>query len=71
MYQGPLQLVVGPHRVEGGWWHRIQDDDGVLSTQNVQRDYWIALSKHAGILWVFQERLAHDHINWYLHGVFA
>ena len=71
MYQGPLQLVVGPHRVEGGWWHRIQDGDGVQSTQNVQRDYWIALSKHAGILWVFQERLAHDHINWYLHGVFA
>lgn len=71
MYQGPLQLVVGPHRVEGGWWHRAQDSDGSQSTHNVQRDYWIALSKHAGILWVFQERLAHDHINWYLHGVFA
>ncbi len=71
MYQGPLQLVVGPHRVEGGWWHRAHDSDGAQTTQNVQRDYWIALSKHAGILWVFQERLAHDHINWYLHGVFA
>lgn len=71
MYQGPLQLVVGPHRVEGGWWHRAHDSDGSQSTHNVQRDYWIALSKHAGILWVFQERLAHDHINWYLHGVFA
>lgn len=22
MYQGPLQLVVGPQRLEGGWWHR-------------------------------------------------
>ena len=39
--------------------------------QNVQRDYWVALSQHAGILWIFQERLAHDHIHWYLHGVFA
>jgi protein ImuB len=71
LYQGPLQLVVGPHRVEGGWWHRRESDDGAQVIQNVQRDYWVALSQHAGILWIFQERLAHDHIHWYLHGVFA
>ena len=72
MYQGPLQLVVGPHRVEGGWWHRIEDSHGATSIQNVQRDYWIALSKHAGILSVYQERLAYDPVScWYLHGVFA
>ena len=53
MYQGPLQLVVGPHRVEGGWWHRIEDAEGSQSIQNVQRDYWVATSQHAGILWVF------------------
>ena len=22
LYQGPLQLLVGPQRIEGGWWHR-------------------------------------------------
>ncbi len=72
MYQGSLQLVVGPHRVEGGWWHRMEDSEGAQSIQNVQRDYWIALSKHAGILWLFQERLAYDPVGcWYLHGVFA
>jgi protein ImuB len=71
LYQGPLQLVVGPHRVEGGWWHRLDDVDGQQAIQNVQRDYWVALSAHAGILWIFQERLAHDHIHWYLHGIFA
>ena len=71
LYQGPLHLVVGPHRVEGGWWHRTDSDDGKQAIQNVQRDYWVALSQHAGILWIFQERLAHDHIHWYLHGVFA
>lgn len=71
LYQGPLRLVVGPHRVEGGWWHREKNAAGQQETQNVQRDYWVALSQHAGILWVFQERLAHDQISWYLHGVFA
>lgn len=71
MYQGPLQLVVGPHRVEGGWWHRQQSPQGQAITHNVQRDYWVAVSQHAGVLWVFQERLAHDDISWYLHGMFA
>ncbi len=71
LYQGPLQLMVGPHRVEGGWWHSEANAAGVQETRNVQRDYWVALSQHAGILWVFQERLAHDQISWYLHGVFA
>ena len=76
MYQGLLQLVAGPHRVEGGWWHRQETDDkraqeGQALTHNVQRDYWVALSEHAGALWIFQERLAHDDISWYLHGVFA
>jgi protein ImuB len=71
LYQGPLQLVVGPHRVEGGWWHRAEAAGGAQTIHNVQRDYWVAKSQHAGILWIFQERLAHDHIHWYLHGVFA
>lgn len=71
LYQGPLQLVVGPHRVESGWWHRALDDQGRQETLNVQRDYWVAWSEHAGALWIYQERLAHDDISWYLHGIFA
>lgn len=71
LYQGPLQLVVGPHRVESGWWHRAVNDQGQQVTLNVQRDYWVALSEHAGALWIYQERLAHDDISWYLHGIFA
>ena len=72
MYQGVLQLLTGPHRVEGGWWHRVPDaqaDGGARSLQS-QRDYWLALSPHAGVLWVFQTRLA-DEAAWYLHGSFA
>lgn len=69
-YQGPLQLLLGPDRVEGGWWHRSSDDQGGRPL-NAQRDYWLALSPHAGILWVFQQRLARDQTAWFLHGHFA
>lgn len=70
MYQGVLLLLTGPHRVEGGWWHRMGQGEQATTGQ-VQRDYWVALSEHAGVLWVFQERLASDETAWYLHGVFA
>ncbi|TXK21249.1 DNA polymerase Y family protein [Ottowia sp. GY511] len=70
LYQGPLQLLVGPHRVEGGWWHR-SGTGAEAQSLNVARDYWVALSAHAGVLWVFQTRLAGDQGAWFLHGVFA
>jgi len=69
-YQGPLQLLLGPDRVEGGWWHRSSAGEDALPL-NVQRDYWLALSPHAGVLWVFQQRLAGDQTAWFLHGHFA
>lgn len=71
MYQGPLQLLLGPERVEGGWWHRVKDthDQRNLVTA---RDYWVALSPFAGALWIFQQRLPNDaSASWYLHGFFA
>lgn len=71
MYQGPLVLLSGPHRVEGGWWHRIPDAAGRPAAQIVVRDYWVALSQHAGVLWIFQARLGSDKSAWYLQGVFA
>lgn len=70
MYQGVLLLLAGPHRVEGGWWDRVVVD-GQGETRNVARDYWVALSEHAGVLWVFQTRLANDEAAWFLHGSFA
>ena len=70
LYQGPLLLLAGPHRIEGGWWDRTTQN-GEQSTRNVARDYWVALSEHAGILWVFQTRLANDETQWFVHGVFA
>ena len=70
MYQGVLQLLAGPHRVEGGWWDR-HSLDGEETTRNVARDYWVALSAHAGVLWIYQTRLANDQAAWFLHGTFA
>lgn len=70
MYQGPLHLLAGPHRVEGGWWHRVKDGEE-QATGNVTRDYWVAQSDHCGVLWIYQERLAGDEARWYLQGTFA
>lgn len=72
IYQGPLQLLLGPDRVEGGWWHRGHAEDaGKEVPLNVQRDYWVARSEHAGLLWIFQARLAGDQAAWFLHGHYA
>lgn len=70
LYQGVLQLLAGPHRIEGGWWDRAVED-GQATTRHVARDYWVALSEHAGVLWIFQTRLASDETAWFLHGTFA
>ncbi|MGL6112441.1 MAG: Y-family DNA polymerase [Rubrivivax sp.] len=70
LYQGLLHLLAGPHRIEGGWWDRAAED-GEQRTRHVARDYWVALSEHAGVLWIFQTRLADEETAWFLHGVFA
>jgi protein ImuB len=67
-YQGLLHLLSGPHRVEGGWWDRVTP---ASTSRTVVRDYWVALSAHAGVLWIYQTRLARDRSAWFLHGVFA
>ena len=71
IYQGELQLLAGPQRVEGGWWDRVASASGEdATTRHVARDYWVALSALAGVLWVFQTRLD-EAPAWYLHGHFA
>lgn len=70
LYQGVLQLLAGPHRIEGGWWDRTTAG-GEEVNRHVGRDYWVALSEHAGVLWIFQTRLGDDDTAWFLHGIFA
>jgi protein ImuB len=66
-HDSELVMLLGPQRVEGGWWDRVE---GAERMRNVVRDYWVALSPQAGVLWVFQTRLD-GAPAWYLHGHFA
>ncbi|MGQ3095745.1 MAG: Y-family DNA polymerase [Roseateles sp.] len=67
VYQGELQLLAGPQRIESGWWDR---DEIAGQGRLVVRDYWLAESRHAGLLWLFQTR-QDDSVAWYLHGIFG
>lgn len=70
LYQGALQLLVGPQRLEVMDWAQAS---GAHPARATLRDYFIALSPHAGLLWVYRERLplgqGTDH--WFLHGLYA
>ena len=66
-YQGELHMLAGPQRVEGGWWDR---DEAAGQIRHVVRDYWVAQSAQAGVLWVFQTRLD-EAPAWFLHGIYA
>ena len=58
-YQGPLELVSGPERIEAGWW------DG----RAVARDYYVARNRAGEVCWIYREPV--DPSRWYLHGVFS
>ena len=71
VYQGELQLLAGPQAIEAGWWDR---DETAGHGRIVVRDYWLAESRHAGLLWIFQVRLQEglaDGPAWFLHGIFG
>ena len=67
LYQGALQLLVGPQRLEVMGWAQLDAPAAAL------RDYFIALSPHAGLLWVYRERLPRGQASdlWFLHGIYA
>jgi protein ImuB len=72
VYQGLLQLMAGPQRIESGWWH-ANPSGPPGGAHDVERDYYIALSPQAGLLWVYCERMPSDEGDgqWFLHGMFA
>jgi protein ImuB len=57
-YHGPLELLRGPERIEGGWWERL----------DVARDYYAARNPAGQRLWIYR-RL--DQVDWFLHGLFG
>lgn len=71
-YRGPLHRLVGPQRVEAGWWDGPEEEGG----HPALRDYYIAESPGAGLVWIYRERLptllAPDAApRWYLQGLYA
>lgn len=69
-YLGPLSKLIGPQRVEAGWWGD-KNDGG----QPAMRDYYVAESPEAGLVWIFRERPAarfsSGEVRWYLQGFYA
>lgn len=69
-FGGPLRRLARMYRVETSWW----DESGPAL-----RDYFIARSPQAGLVWVYRERppnLAQDlaasgQFDWYLQGLYA
>lgn len=58
-YEGPLEKLAGPERIETGWW----------DSRDVERDYYVMRNRAAAQLWVYRER--HPPHEWFLHGVFG
>lgn len=69
-YRGPLSKLVGPQRIEAGWWGGKEDGG-----QPAMRDYYIAESPEAGLVWIFRERpsarFSPGEVRWYLQGLYA
>lgn len=71
-YHGPLRLLTRPQRIEAGWW----DEQG---KGLALRDYFIARSDTAGLVWIYRERPASladsesqpEQARWFLQGLYA
>lgn len=61
---GPLRLLAGPHRFEGGWWENRAE----------RREYFVASNAAVGTVWVYRQwegKPATGHFRWFWHGVYA
>jgi protein ImuB len=69
-YHGPLRLLTRAHRIEAAWWDA--HDQGMAL-----RDYFIARSEEAGLLWIYNERPPSPgqgeaaQARWFLQGLYA
>lgn len=80
-YQGVLKKRVGPQRLEAGWWvdesqsHAAGEGGAAAPVPLALRDYYVAESPGAGLVWIFCERpsavSANQAPRWFLQGVYA
>ena len=80
VYQGKLQRLAGPQRLEAAEWLLADSETargaGLSEKPWALRDYFIYRSQQGGLLWIYSERLgatpeAARQRAWYLHGLFA
>lgn len=57
LYHGQLTTLAGPERIEANWWDNAP----------TRRDYYLALSEHAGLVWIYRE----PKVGWFLHGIYG
>jgi protein ImuB len=68
-YQGPLLMLTGPERLESGWWSWAPAAE-VEGNELALRDYYVARSPRAGLLWVYRRRGAGEP-SWFLQGLYG
>jgi protein ImuB len=69
-YGGPLRRLTRLYRIETGWWE---------GGRPALRDYFIARSEEAGLVWIYRERPLQltqgleqaRNFRWYLQGLYA
>ncbi len=80
VWQGPLQRLVGPQRLEAAEWLLAEGGAarpvGVCDKPWALRDYFVYRSRQGDLLWIYSERLVATSQSaqqraWYLHGFFA
>lgn len=69
LYQGPLVMLAGPERLECSW-SSLASAVEVEGEELALRDYFVARSPQAGLLWVYRRRSAGDPA-WFLQGVYG
>lgn len=69
LYQGPLVMLAGPERLESGWWSLLSAAEAEGEELSL-RDYYVAQSPHAGLLWVYRRRSAGEPA-WFLQGMYG
>ncbi len=69
IYQGPLVMLAGPERLESGWWSLLSAAEAEGEELSL-RDYYVAQSPHAGLLWVYRRRSVGEP-GWFLQGIYG
>lgn len=69
VYQGPLVMLSGPERLESGWWSVLSSAEHE-GEELALRDYYVARSPQAGLLWVYRRRSVGEPA-WFLQGVYG